>query len=99
MTLAVNHLAPFLLTRLGWSLIHLRYHRLVVGAEHPWVSVGPDEGARTIIHVASSPEVEGVSGQYFSGCRPMPSSPESRDPEAARRLWAVSERLTALTTG
>lgn len=55
----------------------------------------PAKGARTSIYLASSPEVEGVSGQYFVKSRPVPSSAESRDREVAQRLWEVSEQLVA----
>jgi len=54
-----------------------------------------DEGAQTSIHLASSPEVEEVNGKYFIKCEPAESSPASRDPAAARRLWEISEAMTA----
>ena len=54
------------------------------------------KGAETVVHLASSPQVEGVTGKYFAKCRPAASSGESRDPEVARRLWEASERLTGL---
>lgn len=53
-------------------------------------------GARTSIYLASSPEVEGVTGQYFIGRKARRSSAASYDVDAARRLWEVSERLTGL---
>jgi NAD(P)-dependent dehydrogenase (short-subunit alcohol dehydrogenase family) len=56
----------------------------------------PEEGARTPIHLASSPELEGVSGQYFANERPRRSSAASHDPAAAARLWEVSTRLVHL---
>jgi NAD(P)-dependent dehydrogenase (short-subunit alcohol dehydrogenase family) len=57
----------------------------------------PEEGARTAIYLASSPEVEGVTGKYFSSCREVRSSDSSHDESLARRLWQVSERLTGLS--
>jgi retinol dehydrogenase 14 len=56
----------------------------------------PEKGAETIVYLASSPEVAGVTGQYFVNRRPVASSRESYDEAAARRLWEVSERLTGL---
>lgn len=47
----------------------------------------PEEGARTSIYLAASPEVEGVTGKYFADCQPISSSPESYDKEVAARLW------------
>jgi retinol dehydrogenase 12 len=58
------------------------------------IAIGPEEGARTSVYLASSPEVEGVSGQYFVKSRPVPSSPQSNDRAAAERLWRFSEELT-----
>jgi hypothetical protein len=58
--------------------------------------ISPKRGARTPIYLASSPEVEGVTGQYFVGRQPHRSSGESYSVEEARRLWDVSERLTGL---
>lgn len=56
---------------------------------------GPDRGARTSLHVAAAPEVEGVSGRYFDNGRQVDSSPESHDEQAAARLWQISEELVA----
>jgi NAD(P)-dependent dehydrogenase (short-subunit alcohol dehydrogenase family) len=57
----------------------------------------PEQGAETIIFLATSAEVEGVSGKYFERRRPRRSSPESYDEAAARRLWQLSEQLTGLS--
>lgn len=54
----------------------------------------PEEGADTVIYLASSPEVEGVSGKYFVKRQAVPSSPLSYDEGVARRLWEVSKALT-----
>lgn len=52
-------------------------------------------GAETSVYLASSPDVEGTTGGYFSGCRPARPSRAALDEAAARRLWEVSERLVA----
>ncbi|HQR38681.1 MAG TPA: SDR family oxidoreductase [Blastocatellia bacterium] len=54
------------------------------------------KGAETTIYLASSPEVEGVSGKYFDKCRAVSSTAASNDPAAARRLWEISEKLTGI---
>jgi len=59
-------------------------------------AISPEEGARTIVYLAASPQVEGVSGRYFFQQRPIASSAESYDAEAARRLWKASAELTGL---
>lgn len=58
----------------------------------------PEEGARTPVYVASSPDLEGISGQYFVKQMPVPSSPESYDLQSARRLWEISAKMTGLLT-
>lgn len=57
----------------------------------------PEKGAETIVYLASSPEVDGLTGKYFVNKRPVTSSRESYDEAAARRLWEVSERLTGIS--
>jgi len=56
----------------------------------------PEEGARTSLYLACSPEVEGVSGRYFAKCRERTPTAHASDPELARRLWERSEELTGL---
>jgi NAD(P)-dependent dehydrogenase (short-subunit alcohol dehydrogenase family) len=58
--------------------------------------ISSEEGARTMIHLASSPEVDGITGKYFYDMKPMRSSRSSYDRETARRLWKVSEELVGL---
>ena len=58
--------------------------------------VSPEEGTKTIVFLASSPDVAGTSGKYFYNCREdMPSAP-ARDHQAAERLWAESVRITGV---
>lgn len=53
----------------------------------------PEKGAATSIYLATSPEVEGVSGRYFADCREKPLKSWMRDDAAARRLWEISEEM------
>jgi NAD(P)-dependent dehydrogenase (short-subunit alcohol dehydrogenase family) len=57
----------------------------------------PEQGADTILYLASSPEVEGISGKYFENRRMKRSSPRSYDATAGRRLWNISEQLAQVT--
>ena len=59
--------------------------------------VGPTEGAKTSVYLATSPDVEGVSGRYFSNLKETHSSNASYDEDAARRLWDASLELTGLS--
>jgi WW domain-containing oxidoreductase len=51
------------------------------------------EGAATETYVAVHPEVEGVSGEYFSDCNIAEPRADSKDPHRAKRLWQVSEEI------
>jgi hypothetical protein len=57
----------------------------------------PAQGAPTPIYLASSPEVEGVTGQYLADRKPKTSSKASYDTAAAARLWQASTALAGLT--
>lgn len=67
----------------------------VMGLLHRF-ALTPEEGARTTVYLASSPEVEGISGKYFEKSKAVPSSRASYDEESQRRLWAISEQMTGL---
>lgn len=56
----------------------------------------PEQGADTLIWLASSPDVEGVSGRYYSDRKPVEPKKIANDPSARRRLWEESEKLTGL---
>lgn len=56
-------------------------------------AISPEEGARTIVYLASSPEVDGVTGRYFVKEKSIPSSKKSYDLAFCRQLWEVSEDL------
>jgi len=58
--------------------------------------LSPEKGAETSVYLASSPEVEGITGKYFVKKAAVKSSPESYDVGIARRLWEVSAGLTGL---
>ncbi len=54
----------------------------------------PEEGAQTIIYLATSPDVMGVTGRYFVKEKSIPSLKITYDLEFCRRLWTLSESLT-----
>ena len=55
-----------------------------------------ERGAETSAYVASSPELDGVSGRYFDKCHEREPDAPAQDDRAAARLWAESERLAGL---
>ncbi len=53
----------------------------------------PEQGAETAVYLATSADVVGATGGYYYRQKPAGSSCASNDPELARRLWALSERI------
>jgi len=59
--------------------------------------ISVQDGAKCSIYLASSPDVEGISGKYYNfDTKETRSSEESYDEAVAKRLWDVSEKLTAI---
>ncbi len=82
-------------TGLGWN--NGWWAMLIAKALRPFLR-SPEQGADTVIYLATSPEVEGVNGKYFSNRREIQPSPAARDDEAARRLWRISAELTGVAS-
>lgn len=59
--------------------------------------MSPRQGARTSLHLATSPDLDGVTGQYFIKCKPRRSCPSSYNEKLARALWRISEQKTGLS--
>jgi retinol dehydrogenase 12 len=59
-------------------------------------AISPEEGAQTIIYLATSPQVNGITGEYFVKQKAVRSSQVSYDRAAAERLWQISAELTRL---
>ena len=69
--------------------------RLMLPVIRPFLK-SPERGAATSVYLASSAEVEGVTGRYFANNKPKTSSKASQDTAAAARLWDVSASLVGL---
>jgi retinol dehydrogenase 12 len=63
------------------------------------IALSPENGAKTSVYLASSPDVAGISGRYFVKEKPVESSPQSRDTLAGERLWRLSEEMTGIKSG
>ena len=63
--------------------------RLVVGL----ASRSPDQAAQAVAYLASSPELEGVTGRFFKGAKISQSNEYSHDSDVQDRLWKEAERL------
>ncbi len=59
-------------------------------------AITPEEGAETMIYLASSPDVEGVTGKFFDKCQEKESAEESYDVEKAKKLWEISEKMVGI---
>lgn len=60
------------------------------------MALNPETGAETTVHLATSTEVEGISGKYFIRKKEANPSSKAQDREAARRLWQISEQMVGL---
>ena len=60
-----------------------------------WAIPSAEQAARRVLYVANAPELADASGQYFGDRKTIPAPAQALDPEANRRLWQISEMLTA----
>ncbi len=76
-----------------------RYSKMVQDAikkAPPGLLISPEEGAKTTIYLATSTEVENVTGRYFENLKAKKSSRRSYEREIQKKLWEISEKLTGL---
>jgi hypothetical protein len=83
---AANYAAP----NNGWDVT--LFKRLA----HHFGIIDPEQGAQTTIYLATSPNVEDVTGKYFVESKAVLSSQVSYDTMVASQLWQVSVALTGL---
>jgi retinol dehydrogenase-14 len=57
----------------------------------------PAQGSETPVYLATSPDMDGVTGQFFANRKPRPANKVAYDTEKGARLWRVSARLVAMT--
>lgn len=72
----------------GWFSVVVRI------AKH--FALSPEQGAETLVYLASSPDVAGVTGQYFHKCSIATPSVEAQDDAKARQLWVETAKLAGL---
>lgn len=62
-----------------------------------WMFVkSPRQGAQTVLYAALSPDLNNVSGKYFSDCAEKQIAPQAEDEKTAEWLWLVSQKWTRL---
>ena len=90
-----NALHPgFVATRFGDQSGGLM--RAVFRVAKPIGAISPEEGARTIIHLAASSAVDGVTGEYFYKSAITTPTAEARNDVDARRLWDISASISGI---
>jgi len=77
-------------------LIQVVSFRILVNA-FQWVLFKTTKnGAQTTLYAAIDPDLNGVTGLYFSDCKPKDVSAAAKDEKSAKRLWEESEKWTGL---
>jgi NAD(P)-dependent dehydrogenase (short-subunit alcohol dehydrogenase family) len=71
---------------------------VVLGIAKNLMAISVEAGAQTMIHLASSPDVAGVTGKYFDKSKIASSSAASLDQAVQEQLWAHSEKLAGLVS-
>jgi NAD(P)-dependent dehydrogenase (short-subunit alcohol dehydrogenase family) len=59
-------------------------------------ALSPEEGAKTMVHLASSPDVADGSGGYYDRCAAAQPSREAQSEADAKRLWELSATLSGI---
>jgi NAD(P)-dependent dehydrogenase (short-subunit alcohol dehydrogenase family) len=91
----VNALHPGL-TSTGFGKNNPGLLMKIMGAVIPLIARSPEEGAETSIYLASSPEVQTITGKYFVDRKVTQPAPQAADRTVARRLWDVSAEMVQL---
>jgi NAD(P)-dependent dehydrogenase (short-subunit alcohol dehydrogenase family) len=58
--------------------------------------ITPEESAKGVVFLATEPSIQQSSEIYWKHSSPKPPNPYALEPEAARRLWALSEQMCGL---
>ena len=91
---SVNSLDPGFTRSTGIDKYRTSTRRLTLWAAQ-WFKKSPAQGAATQALLAASPQVAGITGEYWSDCKIARGSPLLADEDLSRRLWETSERIVA----
>jgi NAD(P)-dependent dehydrogenase (short-subunit alcohol dehydrogenase family) len=86
------------------NCLHPGFVKTNMGAHYNWIvrllkplifrtGIPVEDGAETLVYLASSPEVIGISGKYYYRMKPRDTNPLANDKDGQRRLWELSERM------
>jgi NAD(P)-dependent dehydrogenase (short-subunit alcohol dehydrogenase family) len=85
------------LVKTGFGKNNVGIFKTAVSLLQDFFGISVEEGAKTMIYLASSPDVRGISGQYWVRSEPKEANKPAYDVEAQARLWQLSEELTGLS--
>jgi retinol dehydrogenase 12 len=92
----VNALHPGF-TRTGFGKNNPGFFMKIMGVVVPLIARSPEKGAVTSIYLASSPEVQSITGKYFVDCKVTQPALQAIDSAVAKKLWDVSAEMVHLT--
>ena len=84
------------LTSTGFGKNNPGFLMKIMGVLVPLIARSPEKGAATSIYLASSPEVQSITGKYFVDCKVTQPAPQATDMAVARKLWDVSAEMVHL---
>lgn len=91
----VNALHPGM-TNTGFGKNNPSFLMKIMGVVIPFIARSPEKGAETSVYLASSADVQGITGKYFVDSKVTQPAPQAADRAVARRLWDVSIELVHL---
>lgn len=91
----VNALHPGL-TSTGFGKNNPGIVMKIMGVIIPLIARSPEKGAETSIYLATSPEVQNITGKYFVNSKVTQPAPQAADTAVARKLWDVSAEMVHL---
>jgi len=94
--ITVNALHPGHTATDMWEIWSGKWYQVVFRKITKLFMISPEEGAQTIIYLADSEEVNGITGKYFDKRKSRNVSTKCRDIQLRKNLWQLSENLTGL---
>jgi NAD(P)-dependent dehydrogenase (short-subunit alcohol dehydrogenase family) len=68
----------------------------VIGILKKLAAITPEDGAKTILYLTSSPDVAGQSGGYYYKCAPATPTAAAQNDADAKRLWEISAKIAGI---
>lgn len=95
-SVTVNSLHPgFVKTHIGNK--NATWYSSILWSLITMAGLSIEDGAKTSVYLASSPEVKGVTGKYFDKCKEKEPSKLALDKKLGKELWEKSEQLCAIS--